>query len=113
MVRTNCGSMGEMPPSARRRAVFSALTASAASLTICAYCLHSGSSSKFQCDRLFGSFQSITASTTAFRPPADVDLRLRMFQDLEACTAQHGFAAGTVGNPPVGGVVRVAVLHEV
>ena len=36
-----------------------------------------------------------------------------MIDDREAGTAQHGFRARAVGNPPVGRVVRVLVLDEV
>src|SRR5206468_12762979 len=107
------GSMGEMPPSTRRSLGFTALIASHDALTIAAKIRHPGSISKFQCERLFGSFQSITASTTRRPPFADVDLRLGMRRDLEPGAAQHGLGAGAVGNPPVGGIVRIAVLHKV
>src|SRR5258708_27684267 len=107
------GSIGEIPPSTRRNRGFSALTASAARLTIEAKLRHSGSSSKFQCERLLGSFQSITASITMTPPVADVHFVFRMARDVEARAAQHGLAAGLVRNPPIGRVVRVLLLHEV
>src|SRR6185312_2924822 len=112
MFRMKRASMGEMPPNTRRTAGRSAVTASAARLTMRAYALQSGSSSKFQCERLFGSFHSITASTTR-SPPAHVDLFLGMIGDRKARTTQHRLRAGAIGNPPVGGIVRVRALHEV
>src|SRR4051794_227870 len=51
-----------MPPSSCGSDAFSARTACDASLTIAAYALQSGSSSRSQCDLLFGSFQNLTAS---------------------------------------------------
>src|SRR5438270_7999218 len=55
----------------------------------------------------------MTASTTAIAPLADVDLVLGMLNNLKARAAQHGLGAGAIWDPPVGGVVRVAVLDEV
>ena len=100
--------MGEMPPKTRRKRGFSALTASAAAFTSRAYTLQPGSISKFQCDRLFGSFQNMTASTTGVPPSTDVDFLFRMVLDLEPCAAQHGLRARTIGNPPVSRIMRVA-----
>ncbi len=54
--------MGEIPPSTCVSVAFSARTACDASLTIAAYALQSGSSSRSQCDLLLGSFQNLTAS---------------------------------------------------
>src|SRR5579872_4525541 len=113
MVRTKSGSIGEMPPSTRRTFEFSARTASQARFTICAYALHPGSISKFQWERLFGSFQSITESTTGLTPLADVHFLFRMIDDGKTCAAQHRFRAGAIGNPPVGGIVRVSLFHKV
>src|SRR5215468_1858063 len=73
----------------------------------------SGSSSKFQCDRLFGSFQNIAASSMRTPSAADVDLLLGLVEDFESSAAQHRFGAGPVGDPPIGGIVRVALLDEV
>src|SRR5438270_9553543 len=73
----------------------------------------SGSISKFQWERLLGSFHSMTASTTARPPLTDVDLVFRMSGDFEAGAAQHGFCAGAVRNPPVSGIVRIAPLDEI
>src|SRR5437868_10483892 len=72
----------------------------------------SGSSSKFQWERLFGSFQSIAASITARSPPAYVNLLFRVLEYLETGTPQHCFSAGAVRDPPVGLIVRILVLDE-
>src|SRR5262245_8119310 len=57
------GSIGEIPPSTRGRSGFSLRMARAAAITILANNFHSGSILKSQCDKLLGSFHSITAST--------------------------------------------------
>src|SRR4051812_24013354 len=99
--------------------------AAAESRTISAKRVQPRSISKFQCDRLFGSFQSITASTTrpsssrgiyraivlGRRPPAaDEHLRLGTIRDGEAGAAQHRFHAAAVRHPPVRRVARVLAL---
>src|SRR5690349_10666583 len=104
MFSTKPGSIGDIPPSTRRSAGRSAFTALAASFTMSPKMVQPGSISKFQWDRLFGSFQNITASTIR-RSPAHVDLFFGMVENLEPGAAQHGFRAGAVGNPPVGGIV--------
>ena len=60
----NSGSIGEMPPSTRTTSELSQRTACAARTAMEAKIRQSGSASKSQWDRLLGSFQSITASTT-------------------------------------------------
>src|SRR3954468_8503207 len=106
------GSMGEIPPRTRRTRGCSAFTASDARLIICAKIVQPGSISKFQCERLLGSFQSITASTMR-ASSADVNLVLRLVHDGKTRTAQHRLHTGTVGDPPVRGIVRVAMLHKI
>src|SRR5690242_17725663 len=69
------GSMGEMPPRTRGRLGFSACTASAAALINSPKITQSLSISKSQWDLLFGSFQSITASTTGDSPGVGVGFR--------------------------------------
>src|SRR5689334_17090556 len=113
MLRMKSGSIGEIPPSTRRTRGLSARTASAARFTIPANWVHPWSIVKSQCERLFGSFQSITASTTRVSPPADIDFVLGMIGDLEPRASQHRFGAGTIRNPPVRRVVRVSLLHEI
>src|SRR5579871_463856 len=113
MLRMNPASMGEMPPSTRRSRGLSVCTASEASLTISAYVFQPGSISKFQCDRLLGSFHSITASITAQSPSTEVNLLFRPVENLKPGAAQHGFQAGAVGNPPVRWIVAVPLLDEV
>jgi hypothetical protein len=61
------GSIGEMPPKTVRTREVSAFTAWPARFTMREKMLQFWSSSKFQCDRLFGSFQSITASIMSGR----------------------------------------------
>src|SRR5579884_4426786 len=122
------GSIGEMPPNTRRSCEFSARIASAAMFTIAAKVFHSRSTSKSQCDRLFGSFQSITASTTlpphqerlfrlktpgAIPAAADEHLFLGTIEDLKAGASQHGQGAGCIRNPPVRRVLGIAVFDEV
>jgi hypothetical protein len=46
-------------------------------------------------------------------PAAEIDLVFRLGLDTKAGGAKHGFDASSVGNPPVGLVVGVAVLDEV
>src|SRR5947199_4252020 len=102
------GSIGEIPPRTQVMLLFDARTASAARRVMSENVCHSGSSSKSQCERLFGSFQSITASTgmDVFLP-ADVDLILRVIDDAEAAAAQHRFYAGAVRNPPVRRILSI------
>src|SRR4051812_26918207 len=57
------GSMGEMPPSTMGRSGFSRRTAFAPARHMAANIFQSGSTLKSQCERLFGSFHNITAST--------------------------------------------------
>src|SRR3954452_4505396 len=108
------GSIGEMPPRTQVMLPFEVRTASAASRVISENVRHSGSSSKSQCDKLFGSFQSITASTgmDVFLA-ADVDLALGMIDDTEAAAAQHRLHAGAVRNPPVRRIFRILFLDEI
>src|SRR3954454_8932655 len=108
------GSIGEMPPRTQGMLLFDERTASAASRVMSENVRHSGSSSKSQCDRLFGSFQSITASTgmDVFLA-ADVDLALGMIDDAEAAAAQHRLDARAVRNPPVRRILRVFFLDEI
>src|SRR4051812_13636486 len=108
------GSIGEMPPRTQVMLLFDERTASAASRVMSENVRHSGSSSKSQCDRLFGSFQSITASTgmDVFLA-ADVDLALGMIDDAEAAAAQHRLDARAVRNPPVRRILRVLLLDEI
>src|SRR5947199_3487773 len=108
------GSIGEIPPRTQVMLLFDARTASAARRVISENVRHSGSSSKSQCERLFGSFQSITASTgmDVFLA-ADVDLTLGMIDDAEAAAAQHRLDARAVRNPPVGRILGVLFLDEI
>jgi hypothetical protein len=64
-----CGSIGEIPPRTRGSVGLTLRTACAASVVISENAFHSGSSSKSQWDMLFGSFQSITASTAIYASP--------------------------------------------
>src|SRR5579872_2917199 len=57
------GSMGEIPPRTIGRWGFTRRTALAAAIVISANRFQSGSIWKSQCERLFGSFHNITAST--------------------------------------------------
>src|SRR5215217_2688026 len=135
------GSMGDIPPRTRGNPAFSAAIACPARRVICANRSQFGSSWGSQCDLLFGSFQIFAASITpvlvvlgslgslavGLRSPrvdggarliplsgaADVDLRLRVFDELEAGAAQHRLRTGRVRRPPVGPVAGVLVLDEV
>src|SRR5690242_3863742 len=105
--------MGEIPPSTIGNSGFSRRTAWAAVIAISANIFQSGSILKSQCERLFGSFHNITASTISFprffvflqlarefqvldvapaslhvRGRANPGLRLRVFDDLEPGAAQ-------------------------
>src|SRR6185437_12252586 len=62
----NSGSIGEIPPSTRVMAGRSAAMAWQAPMIICAKAHQSGSCSRSQCERLFGSFQSMTASSMVY-----------------------------------------------
>src|SRR5829696_2716329 len=113
--RMNLASMGEMPPSTFGREGFTCDTAAAAPFTISARIFHSGSSSKFQCDLLFGSFQNMTASTTGnllVEIAADVDFFLGVIANLEARAPQHGFHASSVRDPPIRRVAGVLSFDE-
>src|SRR4051794_36865650 len=108
MFRMKPGSIGDMPPRTFLSPEFSAFTAFEARFTMVAKTRHSGSISKFQCERLFGSFQNITESTMGRRlAPADVYLFFGMLDDLETRAAQHGFRARAIRNPPVRRIVRI------
>src|ERR1051325_3193345 len=121
----NAGSSGDIPPSTRVKPGLSAATASAASLTISAYFLQSGSISKSQCDLLLGSFQNITASIMippgingaatwpARFAPANEPFLFGMVDDFKTCAPQLAFNAGAIGDPPIGGVAGIIVLDEV
>src|ERR1051326_3568532 len=83
------GSMGEIPPRRRGKPGTSLFTALAAALVMAAKIFHSGSISKSQCDLLFGSFQSITASITRWprskgSPLPEDGLELWRFSSEEA-----------------------------
>src|SRR5437867_2764701 len=111
MFEMKLGSMGEMPPNTRLSPGFSAATAREAPLTMPAKIFQPGSRWKSQCERLFGSFQNITASIT--NPPlANEDFLLGTVDDLETGAAQHGFRAGAVRDPPVGVIARIRMLNE-
>src|SRR4051812_41834216 len=108
------GSIGEIPPRTQVMLLFDERTASAARRVMSENVRHSGSSSKSQCDRLFGSFQSITASTGMdVLLTADVDLALGMIDDAEAAAAQHRLVARAVRNPPVRRILSVFFLDEI
>src|SRR4051794_19822990 len=118
----NSGSIGEIPPRTHGMPGETPRTASAARRVIVENVCHSGSSSKSQCERLFGSFHNITASIMialcvldvgAHAGAADVHLVLGMIEDHESRAAQHGFHAGPVRNPPVRRIAGIALLHEV
>src|SRR5947207_2519779 len=109
----NSGSIGEIPPSTRGSPGVSAATATDARLTISPKIRQFGSIWKSQWERLFGSFQNITASITRLPPSANENLLLGVVRDLEACAAQHRLSRGAIGDPPVGVVSRVPLLDEV
>src|SRR5207248_289096 len=127
MRRMKTGSIGEMPPSTRVNPGRASPTASELSRAMRPKMRHSGSSSKSQCERLFGSFQIIAASITRssprygrertparvhLLPRAHVHLLLGVAEDAEARAPQHRLRAGAVGEPPVGVVSRVGALDE-
>src|SRR4051812_22458303 len=72
----------------------------------------SGSISKFQCERLFGSFQSIVASTTRRSPSADIDFLFCTIQDIKPGASQQSLDTRPIGYPPVGRIVGIAVLDK-
>src|SRR5919198_2179434 len=129
----NIGSMGEMPPSTRSTYGFSAATACAAIVIMCAKICQSGSSSKAQCDLLLGSFQNIIASImvllpqAGFRPgridgarpvrqfltAANKHFFLGMTDDLKTSTAQEGLGAGPIRDPVVGGIASIRLFEKV
>src|SRR5919108_2875660 len=129
----NIGSMGEIPPSTRSTCGFSAATACAAILIICAKICQSGSSSKAQCDLLLGSFQNIIASIMVLLPqagflPGRIDgarpvrqfltaankhFFLGMTDDLKTSAAQEGLGACPIRDPPVGGIASVRLFEKV
>src|SRR5579884_2034564 len=128
--------MGEIPPSTIFTSGLTLRMARAPVIASSANIFQSGSILKSQCDRLFGSFHSITASTM-FSPAeelqrtrqlkienvlpiplhapgfADPGLRFRVRHDLEPRTAQHGLGRRYVWDPPVRGIIGVLVLDEV
>src|SRR4051794_22131755 len=63
------GSIGEIPPRTRVKLEFSLRTATDAVFTKSAYTRQPASSSKSQCDMLFGSFHSLTASIMPWLRP--------------------------------------------
>src|ERR1044071_5441669 len=98
MLRLNYGWIAESPPSTLRTRECSARIASDARFTIPANMLQPWSIVKSQCERLFGSFQSITASTTRVSPFADVHFVFGVFHNLETGAAQHRLGARAIGN---------------
>src|SRR5256885_3687243 len=58
-----CGSIGEIPPSTILISGFTFRIARAAAIAMVANIFQSGSILKSQCERLFGSFHNMTAST--------------------------------------------------
>src|SRR5581483_5342119 len=128
--------MGEIPPSTIFTSGLTLRMALAPAIARSANIFQSGSILKSQCDRLFGSFHSITASTM-FSPaevlqrarqlkienvlPVPLDtLRfahpgfcLRVSHDVQPRTAQHRLRGSYVRNPPVRRIVSVLVLDEV
>src|SRR6476620_1573706 len=106
----NFGSIGEIPPRTFGRAGFTCVTAAAAAFTMSEKIFHSGSSSKFQCDLLFGSFQNITASTMGHllvEMATDVHFLLGVIEDLVTRTAQHRLDTRSIWHPPICRVVRI------
>src|SRR3954447_6481445 len=64
--------------------------------------------------RSFGTSCGVDRSVV-LRPrrlPAEIDLALGMGEDGKTSAAQHGFDAGAVRCPPVGGVIGIFVLDE-
>src|SRR5579884_1393392 len=128
--------MGEIPPSTIFTSGLTLRMARAPAIASSANIFQSGSILKSQCDRLFGSFHSITASTM-FSPAevlqrarqlkienvlpiplhapgfADPGLCLRVRHDFQPRAAQHRLGRGYVRNPPVRRIVSVLVLDEV
>src|SRR5689334_12119229 len=127
MSSINLGSIGEIPPSTIFSSGLTVRMAEAASTTISENLRQSGSRWKSQCERLLGSFHSITASTmqvlsflflscefsSKFQVHditpiamgglrlADPGLMLRMRDDSQACAPQHGFGGAPVRDPPI------------
>ena len=127
----NAGSIGEMPPSTRGSVGCSrADRARSPAAPSRAKRVQPRSISKSQCERLFGSFQSITASTTrpvllardtprrrarAPAPRRQMNTSASgMIGDRRSrrCAASPPIA-GAVGHPPVRRVARVLLLDEV
>src|SRR6478672_9929686 len=113
------GSIGEIPPSTIGRFGDSARMACAAVRTMQANWAHSGSIVKSQCDRLFGSFQIITASSMR-RFSEDVrqfsgwagrltdeHFSVGTRENPESRAAKHRVRARAIWNPPVRRIVRV------
>src|SRR3954447_236898 len=118
----NSGSIGEIPPRTQGMAGATLRTASAARRVMVENVCHSGSISKSQCERVFWSFYSITASIMIASgvldvgpcaAAADIDLVLGMVSDRESRAAKHRFHAGPVRNPPVRRIAGIALLDEV
>src|SRR5260370_20985505 len=138
MSEMKCESMGEMPPSTRGNSGFSRRSVRVGAITMSENCFQAGSILKSQCDRLLGSFHSITASTihapgragvlksareflfkdalAFFRylaGKANPCFRLGMGFDLQAGAAQHCFHAAMVWNPPVCRISGILFFDEV
>src|SRR5437868_1483542 len=117
-LRMKFGSMGEMPPSTMGTSGFTLRMARDAAMTIREKMFQFGSRSRFQCDMLLGSFQSITASTIARLLNSSVEFhvedvlaiarsilwfanerfRIGSSDNLEPGAAQHGHGATAVGD---------------
>src|SRR5438270_216435 len=120
-LRMKFGSMGEMPPSTMGISGFTLRMARDAAMTILEKMFQFGSRSRFQCDMLLGSFQSITASTIPRLLNSSVEFhvedvlaiarsilgfanerfRIGRAHDVKAGTAQHSHSATAVGNKPI------------
>ncbi len=50
---------------------------------------------------------------SAFIAPANKNFLLRVALDAKAGTAQHGFGASAIRDPPIGWILRVAIFDEV
>src|SRR5690349_13066989 len=128
--------MGEMPPSTIFTSGFTLRMARAPVMARSANIFQSGSILKSQCERLFGSFHSITASTmlspgktlqcavqfhVQYVLPVALHIpgltypgfQFRMGDNLQARAAQHSLRRRDVRDPPVRGIVRVLVLDKV
>src|SRR3954462_7216007 len=132
-----------MPPKAMVSSGLIRRISFAAAMIMLANIFQSGSTLKSQCERLFGSFHSIMASTIAslmsltftvwnglqralklavqdisaasynFSRTANPCLRFGMSLDLQTRTSQHRLNSRPVWDPPVRGIVRVALFNEI